>query len=105
MKHWDEVLPGKVLRVNYEEVVADLEPQVRRVAAHCRLDWEDSMLRFHETKRAVRTARSEQVRQPIYSGSVNLWRQYEEDLAELIDFLEPVLLELPEEQRPQSMTG
>ena len=105
MKHWDEVLPGKVLRVNYEEVVADLEVQARRIADHCGLDWEDGMLRFHETKRAVRTASSEQVRQPIYSGSVNLWRHYEEDLAELIDFMEPVLLELPEAQRPEMLKG
>ena len=101
--HWSEVLPGKVLTVHYEDVVADLEGQARRIAAHCGLDWEDRMLRYHETERAVKTASSEQVRQPIYSGSVNLWRRYEDELAELIDYLEPVLLTLPEDQQPKSL--
>lgn len=100
MKHWDAVLPGKVLRVNYEEVVADIGGQARRIAGHCGLEWQDAMLRFYETKRAVKTASSEQVRQPIYSGSVNLWRHYEEHLSELIEYLEPVLMDLPEQDRP-----
>lgn len=103
MDHWNEVLPGKVLTVNYEEVVANLEEQARKTAAHCGLAWEDQMLRFYETKRAVKTASSEQVRQPIYSGSVHLWRRYEEQLEELIEFLEPVLMRLPKEDRPLSL--
>ena len=103
MDHWNEVLPGKVLTVHYEDVVGDLESQARRMAAHCGLEWEDGMLRYHETERAVKTASSEQVRQPIYSGSVNLWRRYEDELDELIDYLEPVLMELPEGQRPKSL--
>lgn len=101
MQHWDDVLPGKVLRVNYEEVVADLETQARRIAAHCGLEWQDTMLRFHETKRAVKTASSEQVRTPLYSGSVHLWRNYEDDLGEFIDYLEPILMQLPEADRPK----
>ena len=101
--HWNEALPGKVLTVHYEDVVGDLEGQARRIAAHCGLEWEDRMLRYHETERAVKTASSEQVRQPIYSGSVNLWRRYEDELDELIDYLEPVLRELPEGQRPKSL--
>ncbi|MBO6504357.1 MAG: sulfotransferase [Kordiimonadaceae bacterium] len=103
MDHWDAVLPGKVLTVNYEEVVANLEGQARKTAAHCGLEWEDQMLRFYETERAVKTASSEQVRQPIYSGSVHLWRRYEEQLQELIEFLEPVLMRLPKEDRPISL--
>ncbi len=103
MNHWSEVLPGKVLTVNYEDVVSDIEGQAKRIAQHCGLDWEDQMLRFHETKRAVKTASSEQVRQPIYTGSLNLWRRFEDDLAELIDYLEPVLAGLPKEQRPMSL--
>lgn len=103
MDHWNAVLPGKVLTVQYEKVVADLEAQARRVASHCGLDWEDQMLRFYETERAVKTASSEQVRKPIYTGSVNLWRHYEDELAELIEFLEPVLLQLPKKERPQSL--
>ncbi|MEM7280133.1 MAG: sulfotransferase [Pseudomonadota bacterium] len=100
MDHWNQTLPGKVLTVNYEDVVTDLEGQAKRIAQHCGLDWEDQMLRFHETERAVKTASSEQVRQPIYKGSVNLWRNYESQLEELIDYLEPVLMKLPEDQKP-----
>ena len=103
MDHWAEVLPDKVLTVHYEDVVGDLEKQAIRIAAHCGLEWEERMLRYHETERAVKTASSEQVRQPIYSASVNLWRRYESELDELIDYLEPVLLDLPEEHRPKSL--
>ncbi|MEL7043754.1 MAG: sulfotransferase [Pseudomonadota bacterium] len=101
MDHWNEVLPGKVLTCHYEDTVADLESQARAMAAHCGLPWEDEMLDFHANKRAVRTASSEQVRQPIYASSVALWRRYEDQLAELIEYLEPVLMRLPEDQRPQ----
>ena len=100
MDHWHEVLPGKVLDVHYEEVVADLEGQVRRILEYCELDWEESCLRFHETSRSVKTASSEQVRQPIYSSAVNTWRHYEQHLGALIEVLEPLLAELPESDRP-----
>jgi hypothetical protein len=100
MDHWHEVLPGKVLDVQYEEVVADLDGQVRRILEYCELDWEDSCLRFHETDRSVKTASSEQVRQPIYSSSVNSWRHYEPHLGPLIDVLKPVLDKLPQRDRP-----
>jgi tetratricopeptide (TPR) repeat protein len=76
MDHWDRVLPGRVLRVHYEDVVADLEAQARRMLQYCGLDWEDACLRFHETPRAVRTASSEQVRRPIYADSIGSWRRY-----------------------------
>ncbi len=91
MQHWDEVLPGKVLRVQYEDVVTDLETQVRRILDYLELPWEDNCLRFHATERAVRTASSEQVRQPIYDSSVGFWRHYEHHLDELRDILAPVL--------------
>ena len=96
MKHWDEVLPGKVLRVQYEDNVADQEHQARRILDHCGLDWEDNVLRFYETKRAVKTMSSEQVRQPIYNKSVNIWKHYQKHLGPLIEKLQPVLAELPE---------
>ncbi|MEM9396682.1 MAG: sulfotransferase [Pseudomonadota bacterium] len=105
MDHWAEVLPGKVLTCHYEHTVADLEKQARAITAHCGLPWEGAMLKFHANKRAVRTASSEQVRQPIYSSSVALWRRYEDQLGELIDYLEPVLMRLPEEDRPESLRG
>lgn len=91
MAHWDEVLPSKVLHVQYEDVVADLETQVRRILEFLELPFEDNCLRFHATERAVRTASSEQVRQPIYDSSVAFWRHYAPHLAELQEILAPVL--------------
>ena len=105
MDHWHEVLPGKVLDVQYEEVVADLGGQVRRILDYCGLDWEESCLRFHETSRSVKSASSEQVRQPIYTSAVNTWRHYEAHLGPLIETLEPLLRELPESERPASLGG
>ncbi len=91
MDHWHEVLPGRVLTVQYEDMVTDFENQVRRLLEYLELPWEDACLNFHETERPVRTASSEQVRQPIYSKSINRWRNYEQHLGELIEVLEPVL--------------
>ena len=105
MDHWREVLPGKVLDVHYEEVVADLEGQVRRILDHCGLEFEESCLSFHETERSVKSASSEQVRRPIYASSVNLWRRYEEHLGPLIETLEPLLSALPEADRPAILGG
>jgi hypothetical protein len=101
MDHWERIIPGAVLHVDYENVVADLETQVRRILEYCELPFEASCLRFHETDRAVKTASSEQVRQPIYESSVNLWRNYEPYLAELIEILEPVLRERPAREQPR----
>jgi tetratricopeptide (TPR) repeat protein len=102
MEHWDQVLPGKVLRVQYEDNVADQEKQARRMIEYCGLNWEDQVLRFYETERAVKTASSEQVRQPIYNKSVNSWKRYETELADLILVLEDVLAKLPDHlERPQ----
>ena len=91
MAHWRAVLPGHVLDVQYEDVVADLEGQSRRLLGHCGLPWEDACLRFWETGRAIRTASSEQVRLPIYDSSVSRWRNYERELAPLTEILRPVL--------------
>jgi tetratricopeptide (TPR) repeat protein len=101
MAHWDEVLPGTVLHVQYEDMVADQDNQTRRLVEHCGLPWEDQVLRFYETDRAVVTASSEQVRQPIYSKSVNSWRRFETHLEPLIEVLEPLLAKLPADQRPK----
>jgi len=94
MEHWHEVLPGAVLDVHYEDTVTDLESQVRKLLDFCGLPFEEQCLRFHETKRAVKTASSEQVRQPIYRSALGLWKEYgddletwREDLAEIIDAL------------------
>jgi tetratricopeptide (TPR) repeat protein len=76
MAHWDKVLPGKVLRVKYEAVIADVETEVRRILDYCGLPFEEACLSFHETRRAIRTASSEQVRQPIYTDAVEQWQHY-----------------------------
>ncbi len=91
MTHWHAVLPGRVLDVRYEEVVADLGGQVRKMLEFCGLPWEDACMRFHETERAIRTASSEQVRQPLYDRSIGYWRNYERELAPLVEILRPVL--------------
>ncbi|MAQ09548.1 MAG: sulfotransferase [Gammaproteobacteria bacterium] len=91
MAHWDDVLPGKVLRVQYEEVVNDLENQVNRILDFCDLPFEQACVNFHETKRAVRTASSEQVRQPIYQGSIGTWKKFGSHLEPLSDILAAVL--------------
>lgn len=95
MDHWDEVLPGRVLRVQYEEMVTDTENQVHRMLDHCGLDFEENCLAFHKTDRAVRTASSEQVRQPIYKGALEHWRNFEPHLDELKEALGPVLDRYP----------
>jgi tetratricopeptide (TPR) repeat protein len=90
MDHWADVLPGKVLTVQYEEVVTDFEPQVRRLLEFCGLEWDEACLRFYESERTVRTPSAEQVRQPIYDRSIGQWRRYEPWLGELLTTLEPI---------------
>jgi tetratricopeptide (TPR) repeat protein len=88
MAHWRQVLPeGAFLDVRYEDLVADTEAQARRLIEYCGLEWNDACLEFHKTKRAVRTASVMQVRQPIYTTSVERWRQYEPFLKPLLDEL------------------
>ena len=77
MSHWETVLPGRVLRVHYEDVVHDLEGNVRRVLEFCGLEFEPACVEFHRTERSVRTASSEQVRRPIYREGLEQWRHYE----------------------------
>lgn len=95
MNHWDRVLPGQVLRVHYEDVVADTESQVRRILDFCGLPFEESCLQFHQTQRAVRTASSEQVRQPIYQGALEHWHNYSAHLQDLKSSLGDVLTNYP----------
>jgi tetratricopeptide (TPR) repeat protein len=92
MDHWDAVLPGKVLQVQHEDVVRDPEANIRRLLDHCGLPFEAACLNFHETRRSVRTASAEQVRQPIYSTSVGYWRHFEKELQPLRQALGDSLL-------------
>jgi hypothetical protein len=85
MNHWRSVLPaGSFLEVQYEDIVADQALQARRLIEYCGLEWNDNCLNFHKTQRPIRTASLTQVRQPIYTSSVERWRPYEK-------FLEPLL--------------
>jgi tetratricopeptide (TPR) repeat protein len=88
MRHWEAVLPGAVYTVQYERLVDDFEPEVRRLLAHCGLDFEEACLRFHENRAASTTASTVQVRQPVYRSSVGNWRHYREQLAPLVAALE-----------------
>lgn len=92
MRHWEEVLPGRVLRVSYEDLVEDLEGGVRRMLAHCGLDFEPTCLDFHQTRRSIRTPSSEQVRRPISRDSLAQWRNYEPWLQPLRDALGDALV-------------
>ena len=96
MAHFDQVLPGRVHRVLYEQTVADTETQIRQLLDYCGLAFEPACLRFFENLRPVRTASSEQVRQPIYREGVEQWRHYEAWLAPLKTALSPVLDAYPE---------
>lgn len=93
MEHWDSVLPGAVLRVQHEDVLDDLEGQVHRMLDYLGLPFEQACIDFHRTERAVRTASSEQVRQPITKASVDLWRHYQSHLQPLKDALGNLILE------------
>jgi hypothetical protein len=89
MEHWRAVLPpDAMLEVQYEDVVADIENQARRIIAHCGLEWDDACLAFHTVSRPVWTASARQVRQPLYSSSVGRWRPYKDLLRPLIEALE-----------------
>ncbi len=94
MAHFDAVLPGRVHRVVYEALVTDPEAEIRRLLAYCGLPFEDACLRFHENRRAVRTASSEQVRRPIFTDGLEGWRAFEPWLDPLKAALGPGLADL-----------
>ena len=83
MDHWHAVMPGLILDVGYEDVVANTEDEARRLIEHCGLQWEPECLEFHKSSDATTTASAAQVRQPVYSSSVQKWRNYDEQLAPL----------------------
>ena len=93
MNHWDEMLPGFILRVNNEDVIDDLEGQVHRMLDFCGLKFQESCLNFHQTKRNVRTPSAEQVRQPVSRSGVDSWKPFEEFLTPLKESLGKEVLE------------
>ena len=92
MDHWNSVLPDKILRVNNEDVIEDLEGQVRRMLEFLELPFEEQCISFHETDRSVRTASSEQVRRPINKDGMERWKPYSKHLKPLVDSLGHQLL-------------
>jgi predicted Zn-dependent protease len=93
MRHWDRVLPGRVLRVHHEDVVEDLEGSVRRLLEFCELPYEPQCITFYETRRSVRTPSSEQVRQAIYREGLEHWKHFEPWLGPLKNALGSALNE------------
>jgi hypothetical protein len=83
MAHLDEVLPGRIHRVLYEEMVNDSEATIRRLLEYCGLPFEPACLTFWRNDRSVRTASADQVRQPIFTDGLDQWRNYEPSLGEL----------------------
>lgn len=97
MKHWSAMLGDKILHVRYEDMVADLETQARRIISFIGLPWDEACLRFYESDRKVVTASVTQVRKPIYTTSTNRWRKYEQYLKPLLEELGPLVGEYEEE--------
>ena len=92
MDHWDKVLPNKILRVNNEDVIDDLEGQVKRMLDYLELPFEEECISFHKTNRSVRTASSEQVRKPVNKDGMGRWKPYAKNLQPLLDSLDKNLL-------------
>ena len=88
MEHWDKVLPGKVHRVVYEDMIEDTENEIKKLLKFCELKFEQNCIDFYKTKRTVRTPSSEQVRQPIYKKGIGQWKNYEPWLGDLIKTLQ-----------------
>jgi len=99
MAHYDAVLPGRIHRVYYERVVADLSREVHRLLEYCRLPFEDQCLRFYETRRGVQTASSEQVRRPIFAEGVDQWRNFEPWLGPMKEALGNLVERYPESEQ------
>ncbi len=92
MNHWNKVLPNRILRVNNEDIIDDLEGQVKRMLDFLELPFEESCIKFYETDRSVRTASSEQVRKPINKSGMDRWKPYAKNLKTLVDNLDEDLL-------------
>jgi tetratricopeptide (TPR) repeat protein len=105
MRHWDEVLPGRILRAYHEDVVTDLEGSVRRLLEYCGLGFEPECISFHETKRSVRTASSEQVRQAIYRNGLEQWKNFEPWLEPLRNALGDALTRYRDKEHEQHESG
>ena len=91
MDHWHQLFPGEILDLQYENLITNQEKETRKLLDYCELAWEDECLKFYETKRSINTASSEQVRQPIYKGAMQAWKNYESHIEPLIKTLRPLI--------------
>jgi Flp pilus assembly protein TadD len=99
MAHWDQVLPGAVYTLSYEDLTTDLTGECRKLLAHCGLEWQDAVLEFHKSDRVVKTASIGQVRQKVYKSSVQSWKRFEHELAPLITALRAGGVDLADDTR------
>jgi hypothetical protein len=88
MAHWQQTMPGRILQIDYEDLVDNQEAVTRRLLAHCKLPWDDACLRFEENELPVSTASAVQVRSPMFRSSLQRWKRYEPQLRELRALLE-----------------
>ena len=88
MDHWRETIPDSIYDISYEALVLNQEEETRKLLTYCQLPWEESCLSFHKTDRLVVTASFSQVRRPMYSDSVSLWKKYKDQLKPLRDELD-----------------
>jgi hypothetical protein len=95
MAHFDRVLPGRVHRVIYEQLVANPDTEIRKLLEYLDLPFEENCLRYHATERAIRTPSSEQVRSPMFADAIDHWRRFEPWLGSLINSLGSVLVDYP----------
>ena len=103
MWHWHNLFPGEIMDFHYESVLEKQEIETKKLLDFCGLEWEEQCLKFYETKRSINTASSEQVRQPIYKGAMYAWKNYESHIGELIETLSPLLNDLNDDAKPQSL--
>jgi hypothetical protein len=94
MSHWRSLLPDRIFTIRYETLISDSENQIRLLLDSCDLEFDDACLSFHKTDRTIDTASSMQARQPLHSGSIGRWRNYQAHLQPLIEELETGLMPL-----------
>ena len=87
MDYWHNLFPGKIYDISYEDLTSDQEKETRNLLRYCDLDWDENCLNFYTNTRAVKTASAVQVRNKMYQGSSDVWRQYSEHLKPLLDAL------------------
>ena len=87
MKNCQKIIKNEIYNCNYEKMVNNLEDVTRKVLSYCELKWDENVLNFHKNKRRVMTVSSAQIREKIYSKSINSWKNYKNELKDLFEKL------------------